>query len=60
MNGFAFHEDKPDQARKDLLKQQILEEYGLPLLSLATTESDEPARIRRALDAATGAAVPIR
>ena len=60
VNGFAFHEDKPDQARKDLLKQQILEEYGLPLLSLATTESDEPARIRRALDAATGAAVPIR
>lgn len=50
VNGFAFHENKPDQHAKDLLKQSIMAKKGIPLLSLPTTGSDEEAKIRDALD----------
>lgn len=53
VNGFAFHENKPDQHAKDLLKQSILRKKGIPLLSLSTTGSGEESRIRDALDAVT-------
>jgi len=50
VDGWAFHENKPDQLRRDNLKDAICREYRLPLLRLATTGSSEEARIRRALD----------
>lgn len=50
VNGFAFHENKPDRRAKDLLKKTIMEKAGIPLLVLPTTGSGEEVKIRAALD----------
>jgi AAA domain/Protein of unknown function (DUF2726) len=50
VDGFAFHENSPDQRARDALKDQILEAHQMPLLRLATTGSREHQQIRRALD----------
>lgn len=52
VNGFAFHENMPDQRAKDLLKKSIMDKAGIPLLPLPTTGSGEERLIRTALDAA--------
>lgn len=49
VDGFRFHEDRPEQLRRDALKDSILERFGIPLLRLATTGSNEEWRIRKAL-----------
>jgi hypothetical protein len=49
IDGFRFHEDRPEQLRRDAIKDSILKLLGLPLLRLATTGSDEERRIREAL-----------
>jgi hypothetical protein len=49
VDGFRFHEDRPEQLRRDALKDSILKQVGIPLLRLATTGSDEERRIREAL-----------
>ena len=49
VDGFRFHEDRPEQLRRDALKDSILKRLGIPLLRLATTGSDEERRIREAL-----------
>lgn len=49
VDGFTFHENRPDQLRRDALKDGVLAHVGLPLLRLATTGSDEERRIREAL-----------
>ncbi|MDP2712053.1 MAG: AAA domain-containing protein [Solirubrobacteraceae bacterium] len=49
VDGFRFHEDRPEQLRRDALKDGILARVGIPLLRLATTGSDEERRIREAL-----------
>jgi hypothetical protein len=49
VDGFRFHEDRPEQLRRDALKDSILERLGIPLLRLATTGSHEERRIREAL-----------
>lgn len=50
VDGFAFHENKPVQLKRDALKNEILRAYQLPLLRLPTTGSGEDRRIREALD----------
>lgn len=50
VDGFAFHENNPRQLKRDRLKDQIFDTYGLPLLRLSTTGSDEERRIRMKLD----------
>lgn len=50
VDGFAFHENKPEQRERDALKDEILAARQMPLLRLATTGSREPQRIRRELD----------
>jgi hypothetical protein len=50
VDGFAFHENKPEQRERDGLKDEILAARQMPLLRLATTGSREPQRIRRELD----------
>jgi hypothetical protein len=50
VDGFAFHENKPEQRERDALKEEILAARQMPLLRLATTGSREPQRIRRELD----------
>nr|WP_238345260.1 AAA domain-containing protein [Actinopolymorpha cephalotaxi] len=50
VDGFAFHENNPDQLRRDALKNDILGIYQMPLLRLPTTGSGEDQRIREALN----------
>jgi very-short-patch-repair endonuclease len=50
VDGFAFHENNPDQLARDAVKEEILGARGLPLLRLSTTGSGEERRIRQALD----------
>jgi hypothetical protein len=52
VDGFAFHENKPDQRRRDLLKDAICADQGIRLLRLATTGSNEEDQLRRWLDEA--------
>ncbi|WP_312864466.1 AAA domain-containing protein [Saccharopolyspora phatthalungensis] len=50
VDGFAFHENNPAQLKRDLVKNEILRAYQMPLLRLPTTGSREAQRIREALD----------
>jgi len=50
VDGFAFHENNPEQLARDALKDKILEAHQMPLLRLPTTGSREHQRIRQALD----------
>jgi hypothetical protein len=52
VDGFAFHENNPDQLARDRLKDKILEAHRMPLLRLPTTGSGERERIRQALNSA--------
>ncbi|WP_243794343.1 AAA domain-containing protein [Saccharopolyspora gloriosae] len=52
VDGFAYHENKPEQLRRDELKNQIFRTHDMPLLRLPTTGSGEQRRIRQALDEA--------
>lgn len=50
VDGFEFHENKPEQLARDALKDEILSAHRMPLLRLPTTGSREHQRIRQALD----------
>ena len=52
VDGFAFHENNPDQRARDALKDEILDAYQMPLLRLPTTGSREQQQIRQELDKA--------
>ena len=52
VDGFAFHENNPDQRARDALKDEILDAHQMPLLRLPTTGSREHRQIRQALDSA--------
>lgn len=41
VDGFAYHENNPDQLRRDTLKDVILTKYNVPILRLATNGSGE-------------------
>ena len=49
-DGFSYHNDATEQHRRDLLKNHILETYGLPLLRLKTNESGEREKITTVLN----------
>lgn len=44
-DGYTYHNDETSQYQRDLLKNHILEVYGLPLLRLKTNESGEKEKI---------------
>lgn len=44
VDGFTYHQDNPEQLRRDALKDGILRRGGIGLLRLATTGSGEPER----------------
>lgn len=44
-DGYSFHNDETEQHRRDLMKNHILETYGLPLLRLKTNESGEKEKV---------------
>ena len=48
VDGLAFHETRPEQLRRDALKDSILKKYEIPFLRLATNGSRERERILRA------------
>jgi hypothetical protein len=50
VDGFEFHENKPEQRARDALKDEILNARQIPPLRLSTTGSREPQRIRQALN----------
>ena len=50
VDGFAFHENNPDQQARDALKNEIMLAHQMPLLRLSTTGSREHQRIRQELD----------
>ena len=50
VDGFAFHENQPEQLRRDAMKDDILKKYKLPLLRLATNGSGEREKIEKMLD----------
>ena len=50
VDGFAFHENRPEQLRRDALKDSILKKYEIPFLRLATNGSSERERFLRALE----------
>ena len=49
VDGFAFHENNPDQLTRDKLKDNILRKYGIRVLRLPTNGSGEDEKIRNAL-----------
>ena len=49
VDGFAFHENNPDQLQRDTLKDTILMKYGVPILRLPTNGSREREKIQRSL-----------
>ena len=49
VDGFEFHENNPEQLRRDALKDAILGIYRVPILRLATNGSGERERIQRAI-----------
>lgn len=51
-DGYTFHNDETEQHQRDLLKNHILEVYGLPLIRLKTNESGEKEKIVSSLKSA--------
>lgn len=49
VDGFAFHENKPEQLARDAMKDSILRKYGIRILRLPTNGSGEDEKIRNAL-----------
>ena len=50
-DGYTYHNDETEQHQLDLLKNHILEVYGLPLIRLKTNESGEKEKILSSLKA---------
>ncbi|MGC4018551.1 MAG: AAA domain-containing protein [Muricomes sp.] len=46
VDGFAFHENNPEQLRRDALKNNILRKYELPILRFASNGSREREKIQ--------------
>lgn len=49
VDGFAFHENQPEQLLRDAMKDEILRKYCIPFLRLATNGSQERGRIAKML-----------
>ncbi len=50
VDGFAFHENNPEQLKRDRMKDKILEKYDIPILRLPTNGSGEREKIINALN----------
>lgn len=49
VDGFAFHENNPEQLKRDAMKDSILKKYHVPLLRLATNGSMEKRKLEEVL-----------
>lgn len=52
VDGFAFHENNPEQLQRDRMKDRILSKYNIPILRLATNGSGEKEKIEKMLEKA--------
>ena len=48
-DGYKFHKQGTRQSERDRMKDRILDRYGLPLLRLSTTGTDEETKIHTQL-----------
>lgn len=46
VDGYKFHEDNPEQLKRDHKKNEILRKYDIPLLRLKTNASEEEEKIK--------------
>ncbi|ALU16304.1 DNA helicase [Eubacterium limosum] len=49
VDGYAFHADKPEQLKRDQMKDHILNKYDLPIIRFGTNESNEKERLVKKL-----------
>ena len=49
VDGHAFHANNPKQLERDRMKDRILEKYGIPILRMKTTGSEEEIILREKL-----------
>ncbi|WP_283657240.1 DUF2726 domain-containing protein [Paenibacillus sp. RC343] len=54
VDGFAYHENKPEQLERDRKKDSILAKYKVPFLRLKTEGSGEEQKVREMLDSVLG------
>lgn len=50
VDGFAFHENNPEQLKRDEKKEEIFKKFGMELTRFRTNESGEEQRIRELLN----------
>ncbi len=48
-DGYSYHNENTEQSRRDVMKNHILQVYGLPLLRLSTTGSGERLKVVKTL-----------
>lgn len=49
-DGYSYHNDETEQPQRDMMKDHILSNYGLPLLRLSTKGSGEREKIISSLN----------
>jgi len=54
VDGYAFHDAKPEQLKRDNLKDSILQQYRIPIIRFKTIESREEERLRIKLQEVVG------
>ncbi|MFD4707000.1 DUF2726 domain-containing protein [Gottfriedia sp. NPDC058432] len=45
VDGYAFHANNPTQLKRDMMKDEILNKYDIPIIRLKTNESREEERL---------------
>ncbi|MDR7239194.1 DUF2726 domain-containing protein [Neobacillus drentensis] len=50
VNGHAYHADNPVQLKNDKMKDEILRNYGIPIIRMKTTDSREEERLKEMLN----------
>ncbi len=59
VDGYTFHANNPKQLDRDKMKDNILQKYNIPILRVATNESNEKARLCNKLNEIIGLTVSI-
>ena len=50
VDGFKFHKEGTRQAERDLMKNQILDKYGIPIIRFSTNGSNERERLKNCIN----------
>ncbi len=49
VDGYAFHANNPTQLKRDEMRDHILQKYGIPIIRMKTTGSEEETLLRKKL-----------